>query len=69
MMNKAHWLLIWISVEFGNPSVWAFLISGWWTQILCHITLVLPRMSYEHQRWTRSASTHRLARIKEQVLP
>ena len=33
MMNKVHWLLIWLFVEFGNPSVRAFLISGWWTQM------------------------------------
>ena len=45
-----------------------FLISGWWTQTLCHINVVLPRTSYEHQRWTRSTSTLRLARIKVQVL-
>ena len=53
----------------GNPSVRAFLISGWWTQMLCHIMLVLPGMSYKHQRWTRSVSTPRLARIAEQVSP
>ena len=69
MMNKVHWSLIWLSVEFDNPSVRAFLISGWWTQMLCHIILMLPGMSYKCQRWTRSASTPRLAWIKEQVLP
>ena len=37
--------------------------------MFCHIALVLPRMSYECQRWTRSASTPRLAWIKEHVLP
>ena len=58
MMNKALWLLIWLSMEFDNPSVRAFLISGWWTQILSHIAVVLPRTSYKHQRWTRSASSY-----------
>ena len=61
--------MIWLFMEFGNPSVRAFLILRWWTQMLCHIMLVLPRMSNERQRWTRSASTPRLARIKELVLP
>ena len=68
MMNKVHWSLIWLSVEFGNPSVRAFLISGWWTQMLYHITLMLPRMSYKHQRWTRRTGIPRFARLKEQVL-
>ena len=29
MINKTHYLLIWLSVEFGNPSARAFSISGW----------------------------------------
>ena len=33
MMNRAHWLPIRLFVEFGNPSVRAFLISGWWIQL------------------------------------
>ena len=51
-----------------QPQCEGFLISGWWPQTLCHIALVLPRMSYEHQRWIRSASTPWLAKIEEQVV-
>ena len=36
--------------------------------MLCHIALVLPTMSYKRQRWTRNASTPKLAWIEEQVL-